>query len=98
LGAASCFNITLTGTSGGNSLRIGFTQALDAGVTPFVLIPPVTGTTTNTVCFSDVACPDWAIDQGTCELTGQVYDLEIMVVGAERASTFELCLSSLIAA
>jgi hypothetical protein len=95
-GSASCFAITLTGTSGGNAIRIGVTQMVDSEVAPFVEVPAVTGETTHTVCFSDISCPSWAIDQGTCEVTGQNYDLQIQVVGAERASTFTLCVSSII--
>ena len=96
-GTASCFDITLTGTSGGNAVRIGFTQMVPSEVAPFVEVPAVTGSITHTVCFTDVACPAWGIEQGTCSETGQNYELQVQVVGAERESTFSLCLSSLIA-
>ena len=94
-GSAGCFDITLNGTSGGNAIRIGFTQSTNPNVSPYVEVPAVTGETTHTVCFDDVSCPTWA-SADECSETGQNYDLQIQVVGAERASTFTLCLSSVI--
>ncbi len=94
-GAASCFAITLTGTSGGNAVRIAFTQSTSPNVSPYVEIPAVSGTATHMVCFSDVACPSWTLPD-LCSETGEYYQLQIQVVGAERASTFTLCLSSLV--
>ncbi len=94
-GPSSCFAITLSGTSGGNAVRIGFTQSTSPNVSPYVEVPAITGSATHEVCFNDVSCPTWA-DATECSETGQNYDLQIQVVGAERASTFTLCLTSVI--
>jgi len=93
-GGASCFHLTLTGSSGGNAVRIAFTQSLQDDISPYVELPPVAVRREATVCFSDASCPVWAED--FCQITGENYALHIMVMGAERDSTFTLCLESLI--
>ena len=97
-GAASCFAISITGDSGGNKVRIGFTQFQDTTdrVSPFVEIPSINGSWGGAVCFADVTCPTWATSD-QCELTGDSYDLQIQVVGGEREGSFDLCVSSIVA-
>jgi len=43
-GPVTCFNITLTGSSGGNEVRIGFTQSTNTTntVSPFVSVAAFT--------------------------------------------------------
>ena len=100
-GPATCFEIELTGTSGGNPVRIQFTQSASPGsngepeVSPFLEIPAVTGSWSGLVCFGDVDCPSWA-DADQCVVSGDEYDLQIQVPGGDRASSFELCLTSVI--
>lgn len=95
-GGLQCFDITLTGSSGGNAVRIAYTQAADTTglVAPYVEIAPVADSWSGSVCFADVACPSWAMaDQ--CSAAAQ-YDLQIQVVGGDTAGAFDLCLSSLV--
>jgi len=96
-GDATCFAVSVSGDSGGNSVRIGFTQAADTTdqVSPFVQIPSISGNWSGTVCFADVSCPTWASEE-RCRLTGENYDLQIQVVGGEREGTFELCVDSVV--
>jgi hypothetical protein len=97
-GAATCFAISISGDSGGNKVRIGFTQLQDTTdkVSPFVEIPSISGTWSDTVCFDDVSCPTWSTaDQ--CELTGEAFDLQIQIVGGEREGSFDLCVDSIVA-
>jgi hypothetical protein len=97
-GEAKCFDIALTGTSAGNSLRIGFTQSTTTSgkVAPFVEVPAFTKGWAGSVCFADVECPDWSSAAECSRVSKAAYDLQIQVVGAERTSTFEFCLTSLI--
>ncbi len=97
-GAASCFAISITGDSGGNKVRIAFTQLQDTTgkVSPFVEVPSISGAWSDTVCFEDVTCPTWATAE-QCEVTGEVFDLQIQVVGGEREGSFDLCVDSIVA-
>ena len=63
-GPAKCFNITLTGNSGGNPVRIGFSQSPTPAanaVAPYKEIPAFTSGWTGQVCFADVTCPSFAV-------------------------------------
>jgi len=62
-GPVKCFNITLTGSSGGNTVRVGFTQsAMPVNqVSPYVEIAPFTNGYSGQVCFTDAECPGYAI-------------------------------------
>ena len=64
-------------------------------VSPFLEIPTISGSWSGTVCVDDVSCPSWA-DAETCQVTGQIYDLQIQVVGGEAAGTFDLCVDSIV--
>ena len=92
-GPVKCFDITLTGSSGNNVVRISFTQsgkpAADA-VAPFTGIPPFTNGWKGQVCFSDVTCPSWAVTAGTCTKTagdGTPVDLQIQVSAGSTTAT-----------
>jgi hypothetical protein len=102
-GSAKCFNITLTGSSGGNPVRISFSQsampASDA-VAPYKEIPAFTNGWMGQVCFADVTCPSWAIppmaDPAKCTKTGTdgtPVDMQLQVTGGDRAGNFNVCIS-----
>jgi hypothetical protein len=95
-GAAKCFDIKLTGSSGGNPVRIAYTQndVMDGKVAPFVQLTPFTNGYSGTVCLADVTCPNW-MPKPDCALGGP-FDLQIQVVGGGAAGAFDLCLSQLI--
>jgi cellulose 1,4-beta-cellobiosidase len=96
-GPAKCFDIKLTGSSGGNPVRIAYTQsdAMDGKVAPFLELKPLTNGFTGTVCFNDVTCPTEWKPPPNCMLGGP-YDLQIQVVGGNTAGAFDLCLTQLI--
>jgi hypothetical protein len=101
-GPVKCFDITLTGSSGGNSVRIGFTQAADNSnkIAPFVTVAAFTNGWNGRVCFTDAECPDWAVTAGTCTkavgTAGTPYDLQIQVAAGSTTTTvgmFNVCVS-----
>ena len=103
-GPVKCFDITLTGSSGGNEVRIGFTQSTNTTgvVSPFVSVAAFTSGWNGRVCFTDAECPTWAVTQGTCAKTvgsaGTPYDLQIQVsAGSTTASVgaFNVCVSKI---
>ncbi len=96
-GPVKCFDIDLAGDSGGNIVRIGYTQEPDmtGKVAPFVELDPITGGWSGTICFEDAQCPNW-MPVPDCT-TGAQYDLQIQVVGAVQAGAFDLCLTNLVA-
>ncbi len=61
-GPVKCSNITLTGSSGGNEVRIGFTQSTDTDgkVAPYTSVAPFTTEWSGQVCFASANCPAWA--------------------------------------
>ncbi len=94
-GDATCFNYVLTGNSGGNEVRIAFTQTADTTnrISPYVSIPAFTNGKTGTVCFKDVTCQ--GADPTKCALTGMDFDFQVNVVGGNNAGNYNVCLSSL---
>ena len=101
-GPVTCFDITLTGNSGGDEVRIGFTQAANTTgkVSPFVSLGPITGEVQKKVCLTDAECPDWAITAGTCSkavgTAGTPYDLQIQVPGGDKAGSFNVCVTKIV--
>ena len=102
-GPVKCFNITMTGNSGGNPVRIGFSQsptpASDA-VSPYKEIPAFTNGWMGQVCFADVTCPSWSIppmaNPAKCTKTGTdgtPVDMQIQIPGGDRAGNFNVCLT-----
>ena len=91
-GPVSCFNIELSGDSGGNEVRIGFTQSSDntGKVSPYVPVAAFKNGWKGQVCLTDAECPDWATKAGTCSKTvgtaGTPFDLQVQV-SAGSAST-----------
>ncbi|HYJ10304.1 MAG TPA: hypothetical protein VEX18_14875, partial [Polyangiaceae bacterium] len=96
-GAVKCFDIKLTGSSGGNAVRIAYTQSdmMDGKVAPFLELAPLTAGFTGTVCFEDVTCPTEWMPAPDCMLGGP-FDLQIQVVGANVAGAFDMCLTELV--
>ena len=103
-GPVKCFDITLTGSSGGNEVRIGFTQstATDGKVSPFVSVAAFPSGWNGRVCFTDAECPTWAVTAGTCAkavgTAGTPYDLQIQVsAGSTTASVgaFNVCVTKI---
>ncbi len=92
-GPAKCFKYTLTGSSGGNEVRLSFTQAAntDGVVSPYVSIPAFTNGKSGTICVADVSCQG----QTKCTLGTTPYDLQVNVVGGNTAGAYNLCLSDL---
>jgi hypothetical protein len=102
-GPDNCFKITLTGSSGGNVVRIGFTQApmpASGQVSPYTEIPAFTNGWSGMVCFADVTCPGWATSS-QCSKTGAngtPVDLQIQVSAGSTTSTvgaYNVCLTSI---
>jgi len=99
-GPVKCFDIELTGSSGKNPVRIGFTQAsvTTGKVSPFNEIPAFTDGWKGQMCFTDVNCPMWAT-AAQCEkpnnMPGTPHDLQIQVTAAAAAtaSDFNVCVS-----
>jgi hypothetical protein len=102
-GPAKCFNITLTGSSGGNPVRIGFSQSptpASNAVSPYKEIPAFTNGWTGQVCFADVTCPSWSIppmaNPATCMKTGAdgtPVDMQLQIPGGALAGNFNVCIS-----
>ena len=92
-GPAKCFNYALTGSSGGNEVRVSFTQSANTAgqVSPYVSLKPFTNGATGTVCTSDVSCQG----QKNCTIGTAPYDIQFEVVGGNNAGAYNVCLSSL---
>jgi len=106
-GPATCFELTFTGTTGGLTLRVGFTQYADPsiksqGVAPFKTLRAFTDGWTGQVCFADVTCPNWptAPDQGCpadmVATPSSSYDLQIQVPGGDGANVYDFCLTKVV--
>ncbi len=103
-GPVKCFDITLTGSSGGNEVRIGFTQSTNTTgkVSPFVSVAAFTNGWSGRVCFTDAECPGWAVTAGTCAkavgTAGTPYDLQIQVSAGSTATSvgaFNVCVTKI---
>ena len=106
-GPSKCFNITLTGSSGGNVVRIGFTQSAtppSGAVAPFKEYPAFTNGMDGHVCFADVDVPGlggrWG--DGTCTKAGTdgtPDDMQIQVAAGSTTTTvgaFNVCISKVV--
>lgn len=103
-GPVKCFDIELSGSSGGNEVRIGFTQGTNTTnkVSPFVSVAAFANGWSGRVCFTDAECPAWAVTQGTCSKTvgtsGQPYDLQIQVSAGSTPTSvglFNMCVTKI---
>jgi len=89
----------MTGNSGGNPVRISFSQSptpAATAVAPYKEIPAFTNGWMGQVCFADVTCPSWAVTAGTCTKAagdGTPVDMQIQIPGGDRAGAFNVCLS-----
>jgi hypothetical protein len=98
-GPAKCFNVTLTGNTGGNPVRIAFSQSATPAanaVSPYTEIPAFTSMWTGKVCFADVTCPSYAVTAGTCTKTagdGTPVDMQVQIPGGDRAGNFNVCIT-----
>lgn len=106
-GPATCFELTFTGTTGGLTLRVGFTQYADPtiktqSVAPFKTLRSFTNGWTGKVCFADVTCPNWSTAPGQGCPANMVatpsssYDLQIQVPGGDGANTYDFCLTKVV--
>ena len=106
-GPVKCFDITLTGSSGGNEVRIGFTQSTSTSgmVSPFVSVAAFANGWNGRVCFTDAECPDWALTAvpPTCSkavgTAGTPFDMQIQIsAGSTPASVgaFNVCVSKIV--
>jgi hypothetical protein len=102
-GPVKCFNITLTGNSGGNEVRIGFTQSTDTAgkVSPYTSVAAFTNGWSGQVCFDSSECPFWATAAQCTKAVGTEgtpYDLQIQVnAGSTTTSvgTFNVCVTDI---
>jgi hypothetical protein len=104
-GTAKCFNITFTGSSGGNVVRVGFTQSANppaGAVAPYTELAPISNGLTTQVCFTDAECPSWAT-AAQCSKTvgtaGTPIDMQIQVSAGSTATSvgpYSLCVSSIV--
>jgi Glycosyl hydrolase family 12. len=103
-GPVKCFDIDLIGSSGGNEVRIGFTQSTntDKKVSPFVSVAAFANGWSGRVCLTDAECPAWALTANppTCSKTvgtaGTPYDLQIQISAGGTAAAvgnFNVCVS-----
>ncbi len=103
-GTAKCFNITLTGSSGGNEVRIGFSQSANSttAVAPYEPIAAFANGWTGQVCFTDANCPSWATAAQCSKAAGAAgtpYDMQIQVSAGSDAThvgTYNVCVSSIV--
>jgi len=108
-GPVTGFMVTLTGSSGGNVVRIGFTQSAtpaSGAVAPFTEIPPFTNGWSGMITFAGVSCPTWAIppmaNPAKCTKTGTSgtpVDMQIQVAAGSTATTvgaFDITVTSVV--
>jgi Glycosyl hydrolase family 12 len=94
-GPTSCFSYTLTGSSGGNEVRIGFTQAAAGGTSPYISIPPFSNGKTGTACFKDASCNGILGCTPPSVSAPSGYDIQFQVVGGNNAGSYSMCLTNL---
>ena len=103
-GSANCYKVTLTGSSGGNVVRIAFTQSATpatGAVSPYTEIPAFTNGWSGPVCFSDVTCPGWATAAQCTKsgANGTPVDMQIQVSAGSTPTTvgmYSVCLTSIV--
>lgn len=96
---ATCFDVEIAGTTGGLDLRVAFTQHDGSGstvVAPFRNIAPFTDGWSGEICVADVSCPSWSLEDNLCEVTDQIFDLQIQVAAGEMDTAYDLTLTKLI--
>jgi hypothetical protein len=103
-GTAKTFTATISGNSGGNPIRINFTQEADTSgkVSPYREVAPVTATVTETAGFADAVYPTWCDTnagcmgkQGQAAVATSSYDIQFQIPGGTLAGAFSFCIDSL---
>ena len=103
-GTAKTFTAVISGTSGGNPIRINFTQEADTAnkVSPYKQIAPVTATVTESASFADAVYPTWCDTnpgcmgkQGMAANPQSSFDIQFQIPGGELAGNFDFCIDSL---
>jgi Glycosyl hydrolase family 12 len=89
------FAIEITGDTGGNELRVGFTSsATPMGASPFV---PVPGPGSYDIMIADALVPaNWNVpNAGEAANPAAIYDIQVQIDGNGVAAPFDFCISSL---
>jgi hypothetical protein len=105
-GNAAAFQLVIEGDTGGQPLRIGFTQAADTTgqVSPYVQILPLAAGTpaTAAVSFEEAKYPGWCMGNPACDgLQGtpadpsKAYDIQVQIVGGEADTDYDFCITSM---
>jgi hypothetical protein len=102
------FSFTITGTTGGNPLRVGFTQAANTTdlVSPYKQLSAFTAGTTATMGFSDATFPTWCKEtcvgsDGAVATPGSPanpagsYDIQFQIPGGDKEGDFNFCITSI---
>jgi|SoiMethySBSTD1v2_1073268.scaffolds.fasta_scaffold36323_2 hypothetical protein len=103
-GPARHFTAVISGTTGGNPVRINFTQVADTAgkVSPYREVQPLTATVTESFAVADAIYPTWC--EGNPECTGapgaaadpaSSFDIQFQIPGGEREGDFNYCIESL---
>ena len=109
--ATTKFTYTITGTTGGNELRAGFTQFADTTglVSPYKAIPQFTAGTSGDVTFATATYPTWCSTSPDCLAPpnrtpatpgapadpANAFDIQFQIAGGERDGAFDFCITSL---
>ena len=103
-GTAKTFTAVISGTTGGNPIRINFTQEANTEdkVSPYKQIAPVTATVTETATFADAVYPTWCDSnpacmgkQGMAANPASSFDIQFQIPGGDKAGDFNFCIESL---
>ena len=94
-GPAKKFKLTLSGSTSGQDVRVGYTQVATVSKTPF---EKSYGLEDVTVGFKDIECPDWSppYNYAGCIAPGlHPHALQVWIAGGDAAGPFELCVEGL---
>jgi hypothetical protein len=89
------FTVTITGFTGGNAIRIGFTSsAMPTEASPFVAVP---GAGTHNILFEDAIVPqDWQVpNAGETVDPSMIYDVQVQLAGDGMVAPFDYCITAL---
>jgi hypothetical protein len=93
-GTARCFILQISGSSGGSPVTVSANNyaSMTGRTAPSFQLGPISGPTTQTVCFTDLVC---AAGDATCSISGSWYNLQLNVLGGQNAGPFSVCLDGL---
>jgi hypothetical protein len=86
------FRLNISGNTGGNALRVAFKGDPAAVNAPFVQFPGA-GTLEATIASAMVPSSWGGPEAGTRANASAIYDLQVQLVGAERASSYSFCIT-----